>query len=63
MEKRALYRAALVHRGLGDTAFLSFVVEATGRLGNAAGAFLDQVLTYLTKTFRQKMRLTRYVLA
>ena len=46
VEKRAHYRAALAHRGLADTAFIPFVVEATGRLGSAAETFLDQVITY-----------------
>ena len=46
VEKRAHNRAALAHRGLADTAYISFVVEATGRLGSVAEAFLDQVMAY-----------------
>ena len=45
VEKRAHYRAALAHRGLADTTFIPFVVEATGRLRSAAETFLDQVIT------------------
>ena len=46
VEKRAHCRAALAHKGLADTAFISFVMEATGRLGGAAETFLDQVITF-----------------
>ena len=45
-EKRAHYRAALAHRGLAPSAFIPFVVEATGRLGEAATTFVEQVVTY-----------------
>ena len=45
-EKRAHYRAALVHRGLAPSAFIPFVVEATGRLGEAATTFVEQAVTY-----------------
>ena len=50
VEKRARYRAVLTLRGQADTAFIPFMVEATGWLGSAAVRFSAARLQTLIAT-------------